>query len=91
MAILFKNVGFIVPTTLNYLALPSLDTEVPDEGYLDTEVPDEGYLDTEVPDEGYLDTEVPDEGYLDTEVPDEGYSRDASCALHLISTFLVHF
>jgi hypothetical protein len=49
MAILFKNVGFIVPTTLNYLALPSLDTEVPDEGYLDTEVPDGGYLDTEVP------------------------------------------
>jgi len=23
-------------------------------------------------------------------VPDEGYSRNASCALHLISTFLFH-
>ena len=30
---------------------------------------------------------VPDEGYY---VPDEGYSRNASCALNLISTFLLH-
>ena len=35
-----------------------------------------------VPDEGYY---VPDEGYY---VPDEGYSRNESCALNLISTFL---
>ena len=50
---------------------------VPDEGYY---VPDEGYY---VPDEGYY---VPDEGYY---VPDEGYSRNRSCALNLISTFLL--
>ena len=43
-------------------------------------VPDEGYY---VPDEGYY---VPDEGYY---VPDEGYSRNASCTLNLISTFLL--
>ena len=42
-------------------------------------VPDEGYY---VPDEGYY---VPDEGYY---VPDEGYSRNASCTLNNISTFL---
>ena len=28
---------------------------------------------------------VPDEGFLS--VPDEGFSRNASCTLHLISTF----
>ena len=50
---------------------------VPDEGYY---VPDEGYY---VPDEGYY---VPDEGYY---IPDEVYSRNASCALNLISTFLL--
>jgi hypothetical protein len=50
---------------------------VPDEGYY---VPDEGYY---VPDEGYY---VHDEGYY---VPDEGYSRNVSCVLSLISTFLL--
>jgi hypothetical protein len=35
-----------------------------------------------VPDKGYY---VPDEGYY---VPDEGYSRNASCTLYLIHTFL---
>jgi hypothetical protein len=58
------------------LSIPDEGYYVPDEGYY---VPDEGYY---VPDEGYY---VPDEGYY---VPDEGYSRNVSCALHLISTFL---
>jgi hypothetical protein len=40
-----------------------------------------------VPDEGYS-SNVPDEGYS-SNVPDEGYSSKASCALNLISTFLL--
>jgi hypothetical protein len=56
------------------LSVPDKGYYVPDEDYY---VPDEGYY---VPDEGYY---VPDEGYY---VPDEGYSRNASCALNLIST-----
>ena len=47
-------------------------------------VPDEGY--SSVPDEGY--SSVPDEGY--SSVPDEGYSRNESCTLNLISTFLLY-
>jgi len=31
---------------------------------------------------------VPDEGY--SSVPDEGYSRNESCTLNLISTFLLY-
>ena len=61
------------------MSVPDEDYYVPDEGYY---VPDEGYY---VPDEGYY---VPDEGYY---VPDEGYSRNASCALNLISTFFYCF
>jgi len=33
---------------------------------------------------------VPDEGYSSS-VPDEGYSGDASCAINLISMFLLQF
>ena len=40
-----------------------------------------------VPDECYS-SNVPDEGYS-SNVPDEGYSRNTSCALSLISTFLL--
>jgi annexin A7/11 len=73
--------GYYVPDEGYYVSdegyyVPDEGYYVPDEGYY---VPDEGY---DVPDEGYY---VPDEGYY---VPDEGYSRNVSCALHLISTFL---
>jgi hypothetical protein len=61
------------------LSIPDDGYYVPDEGYY---IPDEGYY---VPDEGYY---VPDEGYY---VPDEGYSRNVSCALDVISTFLLLF
>ena len=40
-----------------------------------------------VPDGGYS-MNVPDGGYS-MNVPDGGYSRNGSCALHLISTFLL--
>jgi flagellar basal body rod protein FlgG len=53
-----------------------LTLSVPDEGYY---VTDEGYY---VTDEGYY---VTDEGYY---VTDEGYSRNASCALNVISIFI---
>ena len=68
----------------NYLAFKPFAfwATKPDEGYY---VPDEGYS-SNVPDEGYS-SNVPDEGYY-SNVPDEGYSRNASCALNLISTFL---
>jgi len=49
-------------------------------------VPDEGYS-RNIPDEGYSRS-VPDEDYS-RNVPDEGYSRNVSCALNLISTFLL--
>ena len=35
-----------------------------------------------------FDFELPEEGYF--ELPDEGYSRNASCALNYISTFLLY-
>ena len=40
-----------------------------------------------VPDESYS-SNVPDEGYS-SNVPDEGYFRKASCALNLVSMFLL--
>jgi hypothetical protein len=75
--------GYYVPDEGYYVLdegyyVPDEGYYVPDEGYY---VPDEGYY---VPDEGYY---VPDEGYY---VHDEGYSRNALCALNLISTFLLY-
>ena len=66
---------------------------VPDEGYFERtwwkailSVPDEGY--SSIPDEGY--SSIPDEGLgYSSNVPDEGYSRNALCALSLISMFLL--
>jgi annexin A7/11 len=76
--------GYYVPDEGYYV--PDEGYYVPDEGYYVPDggyyVPDEGYY---VPDEGYY---VPDGGYY---VPDEGYSRNASCALNLISTFFFFF
>jgi hypothetical protein len=67
-------------------------------------IPDEGWrlsLMKVITDEGYtwwrlsLMKVIPDEGYtwwrlsLMKVIPDEGYPRNVSCALHLISTFVL--
>ena len=95
MKMYYRPFGLIVSKTLNYLAFQCFYLSVPDEGYY-SNVPDEGYY-SNVPDEGYYNnvpdegyySNVPDEGYY-SNVPDEGYSRNVSCALNLISTFLLY-
>ena len=77
---LFAHKTFKIIWFSNFLTL-----SVPDEGYY-SNVSDEGYY-SNVPDEGYY-SNVPDEGYY-SNVPDEGYYRNTSCALNLISTFLL--
>ena len=104
MAIFFSTFGFFSPKTLNYLDFQifrfsvspdeGYSRNVPDEGY-SRNVPDEGYS-RNVPDDGYsrnapdegYSRNVPDDGYS-RNAPDEGYSRNVSCALNLISTFLI--
>jgi hypothetical protein len=92
-----KTKALSVPDEGYYSNVPDAGhySNVPDEGYYSnvpyggyySNVPDEGYY-SNVPDEGYY-SNVPDEGYY-SNVPDEGYSRNVSCALNLISTFLLY-
>ena len=104
LAVLFRPFGCIAPKHFKLFSFPILRfitspdegyysnvpdedyySNVPDEGYYNN-VPDEGYY-SNVPDEGYY-SNVPDEDYY-SNVPDEDYSRNALCALNLISTFLL--
>jgi hypothetical protein len=49
-------------------------------------LPDDGYY-SNLPDDGYY-SNVPDDRYY-SNVPDDGYSRNTSCVLILMSTFLL--